>query len=254
MAGEKLTWTKNYDLFTHSNDNRPVNLATRSDLVASMQEYGFIPAYPIHCIRHKSKLLVRDGQHRLAVAQKLGLAVPYVVCDDDAPISRINNTQKKWTPRNYAESFAQQGKTEYQELLRFVDAHGIPVFLAVDILADNTGSQNRIRFQSGEFKIKSFEKASRIARLFARIGCLSPRIKTSYFADALSAICNLPDLDDNRLVAGAERRPEVLIRYGSRDGYLTMLEDIYNFGRQNRVALKIPAENIMRSRNPAIKR
>jgi hypothetical protein len=250
----RLMHTRKYDLFSFVGENRPVDLSKRRSLRESMGKYGFIPAYPLHCKMDDAKrLTIRDGQHRLAVAQELGLPVWYVVCVDDASIPLINSTQKRWSVADYAGSYAKQGNKHYQELLDFHRQHGIALSMAAAILADTGSAGNtQAAFRDGLFVVKSRELADRIARLFVAITATEPACKTYLLVQTLYAICRVEGMDDDRLISNVRRCPELLRKYGSREGYLDMLERVYNYGRHTRYALKIEAENAMRARNASI--
>jgi len=256
MSKSSVTSTKNYGLFHSNTKNRPVDVSKRRDLRESMTKYGYIPAYPIHCVRENSKLTVIDGQHRLAIAQELNLPVSYMVCDDaDVNIPALAKTQRVWKCCDYAGSFAAQGKAAYQELIDFAVQHNLPLSTSLSILSDQGGSINATsntarKYKNGEFVVKNRGQADRVARLYAAMSTYAPQIKTRFFIAALWAVCCVPGLDEERLVSGARRCPENLIKYGNRDAYLTMLEHIYNFGRTKKVPLKIEAENILSKRNP----
>ena len=249
----KLRVTKDYKMFLECKENRPVDLGKRKDLRCSMQENGYLTAYPLHCVRNGKGLVVRDGQHRLAIAMELGLPVWYVVCNDDAAISQINSTQRPWRLPDYAGSYAAQGKKEYAELLSFAEQHGLPLSTCTHILSNRGGrfssTDLQRTFKGGGFTITSRGVADRVARIYGAFGKLCPAVKTYLFAQALFAFCQVGDIDDARLISGAKRWPERLMKYGTRDGYLAMLEEVYNYGRHTKYPLKIEAENAMRSRN-----
>jgi hypothetical protein len=78
-----------------------------------------------------------------------------------------------------------------------------------------------------------------------------PHLRTRFFVDALAACIALDDFDDERFLRGAKRCPEKALKYGARDGFLTMIEQMYNYGQRSQVPIRIPAENFARKRNPA---
>jgi hypothetical protein len=253
----KLTVTRNYDLFFFSG-NRPVVLESgkRRLLRKSMQRYGYIQGFPVLCRRENGRLIVLDGQHRLTIAKELGLPVSYTVdCERDTPIEvhQINNTQKCWEPRDYVEVHAAAGKQDYKDILEFADRHGMPVAISAAILGDHGGGNNiRRSIADGSFKVRSRGSADRVANLFRELTKISRVVKSHLLIGALFAICQVEGMDDQRIIRGANRSPESLVKYGSKEAYLTMLEDLYNLGHsKNRVPLKFMAESAMRNRNPA---
>lgn len=253
MSGSvKIQVTKDYSLFGMVAKNRPLNLSRRKALRASMQSHGFIPAYPIHVVRVNGRLMVQDGQHRLAVAQELGLPVFYVVCETECDIAAINNTQKPWNMNDYAGCFRAEGNPNYAELMEFCSQHHISTSIAVGMLGNQSHARNLLNaFKRGDFRVRSREKADRVANLYNQIGELNPSIKTKFFIGALMAAVLIQDFDDAQLLRGAQRMPEMLKKYGTREGYLDMIENLYNFGRKTKRAIRIEAENALRSRNPA---
>ena len=98
-----------------------------------MQEYGFLKSFPLSCSRNGDrKLIVKDGQHRLAVAEELGLNVHYFVEDVDYDIAKVNCTQEKWVVRDFAMKHANTGKKAYQDGLDCNDVSGCPCQPAPD--------------------------------------------------------------------------------------------------------------------------
>lgn len=246
--------TSNYRLFSYTNENRPVKLngAKRKLLRRSLQAYGWLPAYPMLCAREGGKIVVKDGQHRLALAEELGIPVLYVIDNTPIKIEEINNAQTGWVVGDYAGSFAARGNQNYVELLDFARRHCLPISTCVGLLGNQVVERNLMdHFKAGTFKVKSRQLAERVANLYVGIGAYNKAIKCKFFASALFAVCLVPGLDDKRLLAGAAKHPEMLMKYGSRDGFLDMLERLYNFGRHTKFPVRIYAENALRERNPA---
>lgn len=247
----KLQCTKNYRLFTRSIDNRPLCPKKHKRLRKSMEEYGFLPCYPLACVRDEAKnLVVFDGQHRLSIAETLGLAVWYVVVDFAFDIARVNCTQEKWATRNFAETYASQGKKHYAEGLAFAERHRISVGCAFGLLA-GTVSWNNIaqEYYSGSFKITDREYAETVGTIYSHIIHVAPKAKNMRLLESCMAVARVKEFDPQRLFSGVERCRERLVAYSTRDAYLQMLEEVYNFGRQKLVALKNEAIMALRERN-----
>ena len=249
-----LTITKNYKLFSFTNLNRPVNLKNRKGLRESMQEYGYLKAYPLHCIRTKHGLEVQDGQHRLEIAKELGLPVAYVVCDTPIDIARINKTQKGWKLEDYMDTFIAQGNDDYRILSEFMEHHNLAISVAILMFTQSLGNCTLEKFKSGLFNAKSLENANRIAFLYPRISEKSKQIRTRSFAYALMSLCRIsPPIDDYRLISNAQKCPEKLITYATCDGFLDMLEEVYNFrkGKNSKVNISWQARQVMKPKDKA---
>lgn len=247
----KITWTKNYRLFNRSDENRQLNIPKHKKLRASMKKYGFLACFPVGCIRDMfGKLVVKDGQHRLAIAEELGLAVPYVVVSVDFDVAEINDTPKTWAMRDYAEKHSANGIEAYRDGLEYCDIHKIPVGLGFSLLAGTASFSNVVdSFKDGTFEIKDRAYADAVASLYSRLCDLSPDVRNCQLVAALMSVCRVPEFDHNRLMKGASQCREKLVAYSTRDGYMDMLEDIYNFKRMKLFALKVTATQAMRERN-----
>ena len=238
-------------LFHRSPENRPTNLDRHKRLIKSMKQYGFISTFPIVCVRDDAgRLIVKDGQHRLMVAQSLGLAVWYVVADVDFDPAVISSAAYVWVPRDHALKFAASGLSAYQEGLDFAQAHGLPLTTAFMLLAGVTCFSNiASSFYEGTFKIKDRAWADAVAGIYAPLVGMAPKLRNARFIEACMAVCRVEDFDSKRLLQGAERCREKLVPYSTRDAYLEMVEAIYNFGRSKLVPLKNLAVMAMRSRS-----
>lgn len=253
-AKGKIQATKNYKLFQqHRDDNRPLEVKKHKSLERSMAKYGFLRSFPIVVVRDANgNLTVKDGQHRLAIAEKLGLTVYWVEEEVDFDIAVINCTAKTWATRDYAVRYATAGSEDYQEGLDFSDRHKISVGTSFAMLAGNTCFSNvREDFVGGTFRIKDRAWAELVAGIYGPIVTMNRSLNNPRFIEACMGVCRVPGFEPTRLVSGAERCREKLVPYATKDAYLDMLESIYNFGRKQLVGLKIAALMEMRKRSIA---
>lgn len=245
-----ITTTKNYRLFKISEDNRNLDLKKHKKLRESMAKYGFLQSFPVVCFRDENKsLVVKDGQHRLALAEELGLPVHYVIEDVDFDIAVINCTPKTWSLRDYAQTYASKGVEAYIEGIEFADSHGIPIGTAFGLLAGTTSFNNvQGAFIDGDFEIRDRDWANSVASLYTSMIGLSKELRKSQFLIACMAVCRVETFDAARLLGGAKRCRDKLVSYSTRDAYLEMLQEVYNFGRKSLEPLKIQAVQAMRDR------
>lgn len=250
----KIQATKNYSMFTrHEGENRPFDLSKHRRLLDSMKFYGFLQEFPIVCVRDKKgNLVVKDGQHRLAIAQSLGLTVFWVEASKDWDVAVVNSTAKPWVLRDYAEKHAANGLTGYRDGLEFADLHHLPIGVAFALLAGTTNATPIMEaFVNGTFKVKDRDWADQVAATYGPMVGLSAEIRSARFMEACMACCRVDGFDPERLIACAHRCREKLVSFSTRDAYLDMLEEVYNFGRKQLVGLKSAALMAMRERNPA---
>lgn len=247
----KIQVTKNYRMFTRSQDNRPIDPKKHKKLLDSMKQYGFLSCFPVVCFRDaKGNLVVKDGQHRLGFAESLGLPVYWIEESVDFDIAVINCTAKVWALRDYAQKFAANGKHEYQDGLDFADEHGLPVGTAFALLSGTTTFSNvQIQFTDGTFRVKDRKWANAVAGIYSPLAAMSPSVKNARFIEACMAVCRVKVFEAERLLHSAERCRDKLVSFSTRDAYLQMIEEIYNFGRCKLVGLKVEALMAMKNRN-----
>lgn len=242
--------TMNYSMFTRSDRNRNTKFKKHRLLERSMKKHGFMECFPIVVFRHEGVgLIVKEGQHRLALAQKLGLPVWYIETDRDFDIAEINCTGRGWSIDDFAEMWANLGLEDYQTGIEFAKRHQISLGRSFALLAGTTGYGNiKDAFTNGEFVIKDQDWADRVANLYSQMVALSKNLRNDHFLCACMAVCRVKGFDHDRLVSGSEKCRDKLLSYSKSDSYLVMIEELYNFRRQNLVDIKNKAVMEMRSR------
>jgi hypothetical protein len=258
MRSQKIQSTKDYRLFQrHGDENRPVDLGKHKKLVESMKLYGFLKSYPIVVYRGGNGILiVKDGQHRLTIAETLGLPIHYVEEEVDFDVAIVNSTAKVWTLRDYAAKFAANGISDYADGLGFASDHGLPIGRAFALLAGTTSFSNcQDEFISGKWRISDSRWANAVAAIYAPMVRINAAVRNDRFIEACMAVCRVEVFKAERLLRNAETRcREKLQAYSTRDAYLGMIEEIYNFGRKDLVGLKLAALMAMKSRCPVKKK
>lgn len=252
MGKRVIQSTANYRLFERSSENRKTDLKKHKKLLESMKVYGFLACFPIVVRRDYStgKYIVKEGQHRLVIAEQLGLEVWFVEEEIDFDIAVINCTARVWVLRDYAEKFAANGLMDYREAIDFSERHSLPLGTSISLLAGTTSFSNcSSQFVDGEFKVKDQKWANDVAAIYSPLILMSPALKSVRLVEACMAVCRVPGFDARRLLSCAKRCREKLIPYSTKDAYLDMLEEIYNFGHNKLVGLKSAAIMAMRERN-----
>lgn len=254
MSTIKINCTKNYRLFVSDKENRPVDRAKHRGLLASMKAYGFLRSFPLSCHRNGDKhLVIKDGQHRLLFAEELGLPVYWVEEAVDYDVAVVNTAQEKWTLADYAKKYATNGLQPYIDGLAFMERHKLPIGTAFALLAGTTGFTNISQaFKEGKFKVKDQKWADDVAMLYTGLIALSHEVRNARLIEACMAVCRVPEFDIARLLHGAKRCRDKLLAYSTRDAFLDMLEEVYNFGRAKLVGIKIEAIKVMRDRYEAV--
>lgn len=236
--------TKNYRMFKIVDENRPLNIDRHKKLRYSMQKYGFLKSFPVACIQNGSKhVTVKDGQHRIAIAEELGLPVYYYVDDVDFDVAEVNCTAKVWSIRDYCEKYAANGNKHYQEALEFADQYKLPLSKAMTLLygCKSVGGCRPSIVQDGLFKVKAASFAHDVAGCYVSMAALSRSLRSNAFLGALIMAFSVDGFDGNRLVRKASKCRERLVPYSTKEAFLDMIEDVYNFKQKTLDPIKVPA-------------
>jgi len=187
----------------------------------------------------------------LMFAEELGLPVYYTVESIPFDVAEVNSTPKVWSLVDYARKFAAHGVQGYIDGLEFADQFQLPIGTAFALLSGTTSFGNiHETFVSGKFKAKDRVWAESVAGLYGGLIAVSRALSTKRCIEACMAVCRVKGFDAERLIAGAQSNREALVAYSTRDGYLDMMETVYNFRRRQLVPLKIQALQAMRERMP----
>lgn len=246
----QVKMSKDYKRFQFSFENREINLSKHSRLKKSMEEHGFLPSFPILVKSHGERFEIIDGQHRFTFAQQLNLPVYYLeATEEDLDIAGINNTSVKWSVDDYAHKYAKTNE-DYQFLIEFSQKYKISINRSASMLFGHASAGYvSEEFKDGRFKVRDQAYAFKIGEIYSEIGSLCKETQNSRFTDALSAVCRVEEFDHERFIRTAKRCRELLGSYSTRDGYLEMIEKIYNHGSKFPIPLKLMAINVMRKRN-----
>lgn len=254
-----LKQTEEYRLFKHDPANR--NVRKLKKIIASMRQHGFLPAHPLACVPNGTGMYVRDGQHRLEAAKALGIPV-YYVCSEQyqgVSIPEINGaTAGAWSPRDYIESYCNQGKVEYAKLRSFIDETGFPAAISASLLSgEQAASTNQGEdLKSGRFIVKDFQYAQQVAAVSAEAKRHAPAFyRNRSFLDAISKAVRVPGVTSDLLCEKIQKYPYILRHEATSDGFLEVLEDLVNrHSQRGKMNVKFLANQAARARSVAAPR
>jgi hypothetical protein len=244
--------TKNYGLFELCDFNRDVK-KTRN-LMASMKRDGWIDAYPMHVVRNgNKKLKIKGGHHRFEVAQQLGIAVKYVVCDDEATVHQLERSTNPWKMDDYFNSFCRQGRQNYLAVKKYMDRTGIRLSQAVSMLSGGTaasGNHNEA-FKDGNFTLSSDQSHAEAVGAIV-VACRErsiPCATSRDFVHAISRMLYVEDFDAQTFIRRAAVNPSLLTKQVGVDAYSEMIEYVYNYKSSHKVALAFPSKQLAKDRS-----
>lgn len=249
----KTTTTRNYSLFISDTSNRVITDKDKRRLKLlrlSMKKYGFLP-FPILVRRSGDKLKVIDGQHRLVVAQELGLQLMYIETDrDDIVISECAAGQSPWNIRDYVASNAARGNKHYQELLAFADEHSMPLARCATLLRGRVGDGGigGAAVQDGNFVVKDRVFAERVATIVKVVAQFSKFARSSNSVAAIARFVRVPQFSDEQLMKRIAAHPHMLKNQPTLEAFSDMYEAIYNHASRSRIPLAFMAKEVASKR------
>ena len=250
----KIQSSKQYGQFTCDISNRTIRSV--SGLRASMQQYGFLDAYPIHVVKRGGLNVIIDGQHRFNAAKSLGIEFKYVVTEDkEICIPKINSAGAgAWKLKDYVDSFCNLGNKEYIHLRQFAADSGIPLCVSVAILhgAQGGSAGNYTKMvREGRFRVNCAAKADLVAAIVDACQGIHKFSKNRCFVDAVSKCVLLPEFDAARMVEKILANPGLLRLQPTTDTFLENLEAIYNHraGKSKALPLRFLANAAGAARN-----
>lgn len=243
--------TSDYSQFKHMEQNRDVSLDNRKakNLAKSMQQHGWLNAFPLMAKKRGNNLVVIDGQHRLSVAREYGIPVKYVIEDVEVDVAQLNDTSHAWTINDFVNRYAKEGIKEYVELIAFSDHYGISINMASGIL-NNTSSPGNVlhRVKSGTFKITSRPMATAVAECYRDMCSIHPVFKKANSLKVIFACFQVSYFNPSRLVSAASKKSAEIKSITKMDLFFDLFEDLYNFNRKEKHPLRFDAEQAMSQR------
>ena len=236
-ATGRIYLTRDYDMFTSIDGNRRIRPAHFDKLKRSMEEELLIS--PL-CVNEK--LQVIDGQHRLACLKALGEAVHYYICEGYGldEVHRMNTTLAAWTPNEFMDAYADDGREPYMQYRTFVERWKFQHKVAHKLLKGSVTRDYSIEFASGRLTLTPNERLNgdRLARRLYRTGKYYEKgWRRRSYVYAMCRCFENPVFNFEEFLKKLKIQPTKLQDCGSVDEYLKQIEVIYNYHRGEKVRL-----------------
>lgn len=235
----RIMYPDQFDQVERIRGNRPINKYHVDNLEEAIKEkakrrrrgFSMFLIDPIK-INTAGKLI--DGQHRLALAERLRMPIKYIV--ENATLEDViaeNTGRRNWTLTNYLDAYIERGNKSYIIIKDFCTKYNLPLNAALKLL----GKKNiHIRlyndtFKSGTFELGDILVANRIGRYIQdyRIFLDENIIRSSPFCQSVRYIYEVLDIDHSRIVKHLQSMNVNYIASTSIAGHLLQLERIYNY-------------------------
>lgn len=218
--------TNNYNLFKFSKFNR--NVIYRKDLMEEAKR-GFIAPIIVN-----EDFVVIDGQSRLKHAEYAKVSIKYIVVEGltEKDIVRMNTTQLSWSIKDYIQSYANEGNTEYQKLIELLNDTNVNVtpVTAIGLGVFDTGSRITNIVKNGEFKFVNYQETVQFLDYYSDFIQETELPNHSKFSLAVYQIYKIKKFDKKRLIKkiNESRDKDKLNISLDKNAYIEILLDMYN--------------------------
>jgi hypothetical protein len=189
---------------------------------------------------------VIDGQHRLAAAKELDLPVYFLVSEeaDLKTTQAVNTSSRKWSAKDYVDSYAAAGDNEYIYLQQFIETFSLPVSTALFLLSGVRrtglagGGKLLSNMKEGKYRVMSPERGAEIARWMATLRpycTFNPNANRDFVA-ALAEMYTHERFSFDRLVSKLEAHQLKIDRRPSVKYFILLIEEIYNHNAKSDAA------------------
>lgn len=234
----KIEQSETYGLFKSLGGNRLVSKGHVDALKRSFTDYPELVAAQPVLVNEDFEIV--DGQHRFDAAKELRLPINYIKVRglgvDEA--RKLNVTQRKWEPMDYATSYAIGGHEDYETYLKLREEYSVPHNVLLAAISSSRGNSHSRMFKLGEFHIDDLGAA--VARLqqlrqveqMVRLPMISP------LCFALLQVMEMETFDWERFIKKlASTNGSEFLRFSQVKDYLRAIEDTYNYGTANKTRL-----------------
>jgi len=230
--------TKEYSKFKFRNDNRIINQNHVRSLVKNMKENGWEPGSYVVV---NALWEIIDGQHRTLAAIAAGIPINYTMekkADFDT-IRNLNRNQKNWLMNDHIHGFVAENNVHYVRLQNFMKQY--PEFKITEAMMfckNANVSIPRGTFESGQFTTKDMGKAALWASYLIRLKPFCKFFNRGIFVRAVITCLGNSKFDFEEFFHKVELRPTMLVPCGTREQFIELIEDIYNYRRSQKINLR----------------
>ena len=223
--------TNDYDIFQHIDGNRTVNQLHLKRLKDSINE-EYIPV-PI-VVNNRYQII--DGQHRFEAVKEMKKPVYFIKIQGLGleQVHRLNKDTKDWNADDFLEGYCRMKKEDYLRYREFKEHYGFGHNETNALLTNLTraGGSHIKAFKYGMFKIKDYKIAEKNAE---KIYLCRPYYEDGYkrrsFVYAMLTLFANDDYNHSEFLNKLSYQAVKLQDCTDVKGYLTLIEEIYNFNR-----------------------
>lgn len=219
--------TKNYNLFSYTQNNRKINGGLVNRIIDSINQIGYVKARPI-IVDESFKII--DGQHRFEACKQLGLPIYYEITNIDGNRAMIllNKTQLIWRLQEYIEHWSIEGIDCYVKLVEFEQQYHFGVSNDIIIVLKSGWCSNLCKAIREGKKIELNPKMQEVTNFLLECKHLVPYWKTKNFIHSIVLLVERANSNDCKKVL---KNIQAVRQQVSPNSYLAVFENIINKGK-----------------------
>jgi len=231
--------TKDYSLFKTLNGNRDVNKLHLTRLKESMKKNHLTTIIMVN-----EKFEIIDGQHRFLVSQELKLPINYIISKNYGlkEVQVLNANMKNWQIVDYVNGYCDLGYKDYLIYREFVADYGFQSQVAILLLSGEYPSGNDVsagtKFKEGTFKVQDYNEAKRKAEKIMMIEPYYKGYLRRSFILALVGMFKNENFEFTEFIAKLKQQPTTLQDCTNVSQYKSLIEEIYNYRRREKINLR----------------
>lgn len=229
--------TKDYFLFKPIGGNRKKNPLHIKRLKKSMESN-----YLFTVIIVNDKYEIIDGQHRFEVIKELELPLNYVICKGYGlnEVHVLNQNSKIWKSEDYLHGYCDLGMIDYMIYREFKNKYKFGHNESMAMLTNVTrgGGSAIQKFKDGEFKVSNLSLAEKYANNITKISSIYDGYNRRSFVYAMLTLFKKENFVFSEFIKKLERQKTALTDCVSSDQYISLIEEIYNYHRREKVNLR----------------
>lgn len=249
-ADIKAWTTKDYDKFKPLLGQRDVSPHNLSKKIRFLDNYLDGTNGELEKIKVNERFEIIDGQHRIEIAKKFNLEVPFEIIEGwGIKTTRVLNSNiVNWSASTHLKSIATEGKREgFRKFQRFIDEFNtnapegqeVPIgAIAATVLDKYSGLQERDIITDRDIEIKDENEIRKHLNFLREVRKIklerfNPKHVNIVLACALLFLIKKAGADPNELLKVLERESFNLTPQTGIENYMGVLEEMYNFRKRD---------------------
>lgn len=232
--------TTDYSLFKFINGNRDVNQLHLTRLKESIKKNHLITIVMVN-----QNFEIIDGQHRFLICQELRLPINYIIVKNYGlnEVQILNANMKNWTIVDYVNGYCDLGFKDYEIYREFINEYGFTNQVALSLLSGEfiCGTSEisiSTKFKEGKFKINDLNNSKKMADKIMMIEPYYKGFLRRSFIYALIGMFKNENFEFTEFLAKLKQQPTTLQDCTSTSQYKSLIEEIYNYRRREKVNLR----------------